>query len=383
MSWARKHDDIALQMSPSPEDDPWGLKTAPDRALATPASVVRLPVGAARMSVRHASSAPLAPNQDRPALTLDLAAPAAPETSKATWLVAAVTVAAIAAGIATGVVAWISVRGARTAAVAETGLVIVSSHPAGAAVSIDGKAFGVTPAAVPVSVGRHRIAVDGGNGQPAQTFDADIARGGEWRQHLELAPAPAATAALNPNDPTAALATSQADAHVTASLKPGPLASLSPPPTATTTTTTTTAAAPIAAPRGWVLVEAPFDVQVIEGGRTLGPGRQRLSLGAGRHELELANPALGYSSLRTVTVVADRGTSIPIEVPTSTLDVNALPWAEVTIDGRPYGETPLANVALPIGEHSVVLRHPSLGERTTVAVVGLRAPNRLSIDLRR
>jgi serine/threonine-protein kinase len=34
------------------------------------------------------------------------------------------------------------------------------------------------------------------------------------------------------------------------------------------------------------------------------------------------------------------------------------PWADVTIDGRPAGQTPLARVPLPPGAHSVVLTHP-------------------------
>jgi serine/threonine-protein kinase len=34
------------------------------------------------------------------------------------------------------------------------------------------------------------------------------------------------------------------------------------------------------------------------------------------------------------------------------------PWADVTVDGRPAGQTPLARVPLAPGPHSVVLTHP-------------------------
>jgi hypothetical protein len=41
----------------------------------------------------------------------------------------------------------------------------------------------------------------------------------------------------------------------------------------------------------------------------------------------------------------------------------------VFIDGNPVGETPIANLALPIGTHQVVFRHPELGERRQTIVV--------------
>jgi hypothetical protein len=33
------------------------------------------------------------------------------------------------------------------------------------------------------------------------------------------------------------------------------------------------------------------------------------------------------------------------------LNVNARPWANVWLDGRAVGETPLANLRVPVGEH--------------------------------
>ena len=45
------------------------------------------------------------------------------------------------------------------------------------------------------------------------------------------------------------------------------------------------------------------------------------------------------------------------------VNLNALPWAEVWIDGRRIGETPLANIKIPLGDHEAVFRHPQLSER--------------------
>ena len=60
-----------------------------------------------------------------------------------------------------------------------------------------------------------------------------------------------------------------------------------------------------------------------------------------------------------------------------------MPWAEVLVDGRVLGETPLANLQLPIGVHQLVFRHPDLGERAQTVTVRLDGPNRVTADLRR
>lgn len=44
-----------------------------------------------------------------------------------------------------------------------------------------------------------------------------------------------------------------------------------------------------------------------------------------------------------------------------TLQVVALPWANVTVDGRSVGATPIAAISLPAGPHSVVLQNSELG----------------------
>ena len=63
--------------------------------------------------------------------------------------------------------------------------------------------------------------------------------------------------------------------------------------------------------------------------------------------------------------------------------LNAQPWADVWLDGEHIGETPIGNVAVPIGAHEVVFRHPELGEQTVRTTVTLAAPARLSVDLRK
>jgi serine/threonine-protein kinase len=64
------------------------------------------------------------------------------------------------------------------------------------------------------------------------------------------------------------------------------------------------------------------------------------------------------------------------------MSFNAIPWAEVTVNGQQIGETPLANISVPVGTHDVVFRHPELGEKHIRTVVTLAAPAKVSVDMR-
>jgi hypothetical protein len=63
--------------------------------------------------------------------------------------------------------------------------------------------------------------------------------------------------------------------------------------------------------------------------------------------------------------------------------LNAQPWAEVWVNGKPLGETPIGSVTVPIGTHEVVFRHPDLGEQVVRATVTATAPARVTVDLRK
>ena len=76
-------------------------------------------------------------------------------------------------------------------------------------------------------------------------------------------------------------------------------------------------------------------------------------------------------------------TTFKVEWPKGTVAVNAVPWAEVWIDGDRIGETPIGNLSLPIGPHEIVFRHPELGELHHAVTVTLNTPARVSVDLRK
>lgn len=45
------------------------------------------------------------------------------------------------------------------------------------------------------------------------------------------------------------------------------------------------------------------------------------------------------------------------------LQLVVFPWAEVYIDGRHYGQTPIGRAKVPVGEHTLTLLHPELGKK--------------------
>jgi hypothetical protein len=131
-------------------------------------------------------------------------------------------------------------------------------------------------------------------------------------------------------------------------------------------------------------VISPVTLQLKEGGRLIGTTEtDRLMLPAGDHEIELVADALGYRTVQKVHVAPGRTAVVNIDPPSGSLSINALPWAEVWVDGERIGETPIANLSRPIGPHEVVFRHPQFGERRETVIVTAGRPARLGLDLRR
>jgi hypothetical protein len=135
---------------------------------------------------------------------------------------------------------------------------------------------------------------------------------------------------------------------------------------------------------GWIAVTSPVDVQIFEGGRLLGTNQtDRIMVPAGEHRLDLVNDALGYRAARTVSVPAGKVESMSVKLPMGSMAVNAVPWAEVWLDGEKAGDTPIGNLPATIGRHDVVFRHPDLGESRQTVTVTLSAPARVSVDMRK
>jgi hypothetical protein len=281
------------------------------------------------------------------------------------------------------------------------GRVTVTTNVPGASVSIDGRARGVTPVAVTLSAGSHTIDLRGP--QSSRTIPIRVTAGGELAQYIELASAVSGSARgqlhvrttpsgvavsvdgvprgvspltiedLSPGAHTVIVASDGESVTQEVTVQAGAVSSLTVPLDLPKT----------AAASGWISVSAPAEVQLAEAGHVLGTSRSdRIMVAPGKHNIDITADALGYKTTRVVDVAPGKVASIKLDWPRSSLSVNALPWADVTIDGERIGETPIANVSLPIGSHDVLFRHPELGEQRRSIVVTLTAPARVSVDMR-
>jgi hypothetical protein len=106
----------------------------------------------------------------------------------------------------------------------------------------------------------------------------------------------------------------------------------------------------------------------------------RIALSAGRHTLEVVNRSAAFRTQATVNVPGGRSVALNVAVPNGSLSISALPWAEVWIDGRAIGQTPIGNLSVSLGAHEVVWRHPDHGERRQTVLVTATEPVRLGVD---
>jgi serine/threonine-protein kinase len=135
---------------------------------------------------------------------------------------------------------------------------------------------------------------------------------------------------------------------------------------------------------GTLAVESPIELRLIEDGHVLGLSNGApLVFSRGKHKLELVSDALEMRLTRTVTVESGKADRLSIPAPNGTVFINASPWADVSVDGRSIGVTPLGDVSVPVGSHEVLWRHPQLGERRRTVNVGAQTPVRLTMDMTR
>jgi hypothetical protein len=135
---------------------------------------------------------------------------------------------------------------------------------------------------------------------------------------------------------------------------------------------------------GGVRLSAPIELTVFEGDRILGRTADGpIVTTAGTHQLDLVNTALGYRSRQTVTIRAGVIAPLTLPVPMGRMNINAQPWAQVLIDDKPAGETPLANISVALGQHQITFRHPQFGDRRETVVVRADTVARVSVSFER
>jgi hypothetical protein len=134
---------------------------------------------------------------------------------------------------------------------------------------------------------------------------------------------------------------------------------------------------------GGVKLASTIDLQVFESNNLLGSTAGPIAINEGTHALDLVNDLLGFRTTKTINVKAGQMTAITVPVPDGRVSINAVPWADVVIDGTPAGQTPIANLALKIGQHEVVFRHPQLGEQRQTITVKTDGLTRVSAVLQK
>jgi len=283
---------------------------------------------------------------------------------------------------------------------ASVGTLNVDSNPPGAQVVVDGEVRGTTPVNLTLKAGAHTLELHGA-GEP-RVIPLIVAAGSQVSQYIELPktgpspgqlqirtePAgarisidgqargvsPMTIGDLEPGEHDVLLESDLGSVRQNVTIQAGATASLVVPLTAPT-------GGPLS---GWVSVSAPVEVHLFEGGRLLGTSRSdRIMVAAGRHDIEIVNEAIDYRATRTIQVTPGRVASISIELPKGTIALNAIPWAEVWVDGQRVGETPIGNLPISVGPHEIVFRHPELGEQRHATTVTPGGPARLSVDLRK
>jgi hypothetical protein len=264
-------------------------------------------------------------------------------------------------------------------------------------VVVDGRERGTTPLTLPLPAGTHTVTVNGKTGR--RELSITVVAGTQIVHHVELADLTPTTGRLQISGSAGApivldgtrrgvtpaeLADVPAGEH-TVTIGDG---------AAAVTQRVTVPAGGVASllvllrqPDGqapaWISVVAPIELQVFDDSALIGNSTtNRILVLAGRHTINLVNAELKYQEARTVQVEAGRVATVRVEVPNGVLHVNAVPWAEVFVDGRRVGETPIANLAVPIGAHEITLRNPKFPEQKRSVVISLAGPSRLGVDLR-
>jgi len=200
------------------------------------------------------------------------------------------------------------------------GSVRVTTTPAGARVTIDGKPHGVTPVTVgDLSPGNHEVALQSSAGTVRRTV----------------------TIAANQ--------TAQLEESIFS---------------------------------GWLAVYAPFEIVISEANRVLRPDeRGQILLPPGLHDLRVSNRTLGYEATWNVEIKPGATTNLRVTPEPSKLTVTSPEPAEVWVDGTKVGDTPLNAAPVPLGTHDVLVKRAGGAERRYTITVGVK-PFSLNADFK-
>ena len=330
---------------------------------------------------------------------------AAPTRSRRRRVV--VICAATLLALASAVVVYVAstrLQAARTVAPKadpSSGTAVIDSNPPGI-VTIEGVVRGETPLSLRLPAGTHNITVV--SGQAARSVLLEIEAGSTTRQYIEFAGTSAPTTATATGRLDVASQPSGARVTVDGAAKgitPISIAEIAAGPHEVSISngettirrsvtirggSTSSVDASLVSPEsaaGWLALSSPIELTLTEADQIIGTTKAaRLMLPAGTHNLVLTNAGLEFQTTMAVKIDGGKTLIRPVPLPTGSLSINAVPWANVWVDGGEVGTTPLANVPLTIGTHEVVWRHPQLGERRRTIAITAKTPTRIGMDFK-
>jgi len=304
---------------------------------------------------------------------------------------------------------WLALRhrGSAGNVPADTGTLTVDSNPGGAQLLVDGKLAGVTPTTLTLPQGDHTLTLRASGAEP-RTMSVSVAAGSQVSQYIELTKTEVRTEATSGRlqvrtDPAGALVSVDsiprgASPVTIGSLAPGDhtvVVSANGNSVQQSVTVDAGMTSALVVPlgssirekgpsSGWIAISSPIEIQLFEGGKLIGSNQSdRIMVTSGSHQLDLVNEALGFKVSRSVSVVPGKVETLTLRPPMGSIAINAIPWAEVWVDGEKAGDTPIGNFPVAIGKHEVTFRHPEFGEAHQMVTVTLLGPARLSVDLRK
>jgi hypothetical protein len=315
-------------------------------------------------------------------------------------LVAGVVVGILVIAVITAGVYWKDRWLPPASAAAAVGSLRIESDPNGAEVRLNGSVRGATPLTLSIPEGRYTLTVV--QGTQVKELPVSVTGGAMTVHHVTWAEVPAVTSADTGH---LSVATDPSGSDVIVDGEPRGVSPLTlrnltvgqhrvivrARGTTYTRTVQIEAGATAslfiggsqAATPGSIAISSPVSLQVFEDRRLIGTSdMDRILLPAGEHVIELVSDALGFRATRTVRVTPGQTAALSLDLPRTPVSINAIPWAEVFIDGDRIGETPIGNLTQTPGPHEILFRHPQLGERRVNMLVTLKDANRLSVDMR-
>jgi hypothetical protein len=303
------------------------------------------------------------------------------------WRTAAIAACAVLLiGVAAfvGPMAWTRVMGGGL----PDGRLVVESTPSGGEIVLDGKAAGQTPATLETAAGQHHVEVRiGGSSRAAWVSVPEDGR----LVHKVSMPEAAVRGGLHlVTDPPGGMISvdgvdrGKSPAHVLnlppGSHRVGGIGPFGPVEERDVTVTGGEVTAVTVPTVGWLRIRSPYPLEVSEKGRVFGEtSGQAVVVPAGRHHFDLANGALALRVRQFVDVPAGKVVTVPFEAPMGMMNLSSDEPAEVWLDGRPIGQTPLNTLPATLGSHEVVFRHARLGDVSYTVNVTLAAPVRLTV----